>query len=137
IGFGAVVFWHKKQLAAQNIDQSITKKQQAGHEATKRLTTAKSMMQANQGKAFYDELSKVLMGYVSDKFNIPLSELSKANVKVKLETNQVNRTEIERFTELLQTCEMALFAGMINTSAMQETYKNTNNWINTIENQLT
>lgn len=134
--FGFVVYWRKKKEAEGDIDQMLVKKEQAGQEATKRLSKAQKLMQANQGREFYEEVANVLLGYVSDKFNIPLSELSKATVSNKLLEAKVAEDDIQACIKLLETCDMALFAGMINTTAMQETYQATTNWINTIENQL-
>lgn len=134
--FAVVIIWRKKRDAKEGIDQSTIKKQQAGQEAAKRLTKAKSLMQSNKGREFYEEVANVLLGYVSDKFNIPLSELSKATVKNRLLAVDASTNNIQDCIKLLETCDMALFAGMINTTAMQETYQNTTNWINTIENQL-
>ena len=44
--------------------------------------------------------------------------------------------EIERFMKTIKTCEMALFAGMDNSTAMQETYDETLDLLATVESSI-
>jgi len=81
-------------------------------------------------------VSKASFGYVCDKLNIPLSELSKANVQEKLQSLHVTQQYIDDFIKIIKTCEMALFAGMDNSAAMQETYQNAKDVIVNIEQEL-
>jgi len=45
-------------------------------------------------------------------------------VREKLLSLHIEASQIEAFMKMLQTCEMALFAGMDNSAAMQSTYDN-------------
>ena len=81
-------------------------------------------MDQQNSKAFYDEISRAMFGYVCDKLRIPFSELSKQNVRDRLQSLEVGDPMIQRFLSITQTCEMALFAGKDNAAAMSETYQN-------------
>lgn len=147
--FGTTVFWifsllpfvflggafTYKQLKAKNdsIDPAIIRKRRARKAAQKRLETAQTHLTAQKSRAFYDEISKAMLGYVCDKLQIPRSELTKDNVRERLQALEVAESEIERFMKTIKTCEMALFAGMDNTAAMQETYDETLDLLATVE----
>lgn len=127
-----------KQLKAKSdsLDPAILRQRKARKAAQKRLETAKQHLQAGKSRDFYDEISKAMLGYVCDKLQIPRSELTKDNVKERLHALQVADDEIERFMKTIKTCEMALFAGMDNSKAMQETYDETLDLLATVESSI-
>ena len=150
--FGSTLFWvlslfpflllgvamvYRQVIAKRgNIDINILKSQRAQKVARRKLTQAEKFMQHQDSKAFYDEISRASFGYVCDKLSIPLAELSKANVQEKLQALQVSQQHIDDFIQIIKTCEMALFAGMDNSSAMQETYQKAAEVIVKIEEEL-
>ncbi len=130
-------FAYKQMLAKNsNIDLTLLKSKRAQKVAVKRLATAEGFFKANKSRAFYDEISRALLGYVCDKLSIPLSELTKDNVRQKLQTLKVQEQHIVAFMEIIKTTEMALFAGMDNSAAMNETYQESVKVIREIETEL-
>lgn len=127
-----------KQLKAQTdaLDPALLRQRKARKAAQKRLETAQQHLNTGKSRAFYDEISKAMLGYVCDKLQIPKSELTKDNVKVRLQGLHVAENEIERFMKTIKTCEMALFAGMDNSTAMQETYDETLDLLATVESSM-
>ncbi len=132
---GAFIY---KQLLAKNgnIDIALLKKNRAQKVATKRLETANEFLKANKSRDFYDEISRALLGYVCDKLSIPLSELTKDNVRQKLQSLQVQEQHITDYMAIIKITEMALFAGMDNSASMQETYQKSVKVISEIETEL-
>ena len=120
--FGGVIGYRQMLIKRGQIDPNLLRQQGAGKVAQERLATAKTHLDANKSRDFYDEISQALWGYVGDKLGIPLSELTKENVREKLSAQQVAEADTERFVSLLNTCEMALFAGMDNAADMNKTY---------------
>ncbi len=133
---GGAIVYRNQQLKNGSIDLTLLKSQKAQKVATEKLSQAEIFMNENNSKGFYDEVSKASFGYVCDKLNIPLSELSKANVQEKLQSLNVTQQYIDDFIKIIKTCEMALFAGMDNSAAMQETYQNAKEVIVKIEKTL-
>ncbi len=147
--FGSTVFWiltafpflmllgvfliKRTQNRLQNIDPMLMKSKKARKVALQRLSTAEQHLKADNSRAFYDEISKALLGYVCDKLHIPLSELTKDNVRARLESLSVPADLVDRFMKIIQTSEMALFAGMDNASAMKETYDESVSTLSDIE----
>jgi hypothetical protein len=150
--FGSTTFWilsilpfiilggaftYKQILEKRNnLDIGLLKSRRANKLALLRLKTAKKFLDANEHKSFYDEISRASLGYVCDKLSIPVSELTKDNVRGKLDFLKVSTENIDRFMKIIQTAEMALFAGMDNSAAMTETYDNAINVIAGIEEEI-
>ena len=135
--FGGAVFYKKQQDQHSTIDIAILKSRRAQKVAKERLQTANQLLKEQKSRAFYDEISKALLGYVGDKLRIPLSELSKENVREKLQSLKVTPSYIEDVTSIIKTTEMALFAGMDNSASMQEIYDKSVNILSSIEEELT
>lgn len=136
LAFIGVFFYKQKKAQAAGTDGALLKSKLAAKEAQKRLATAHQHLQANNTRAFYDEISKAALGFVCDKARIPLSALTKENVRERLQTLRVSPALIEDFMQILQTCEMALFAGMDNATAMQATYDKAVEVITGIEKEI-
>ncbi len=133
---GGVIVMRQIEISRGNIDLSELKKKKAIKLAQKRLAQAKTFMDQQDSKSFYDEVSRASFGYVCDKLNIAFSELSKENVRSKLQSLSVAEESIERFMQIVKTCEMTLFAGKDNAAAMKETYGQALEVIAAIEGQV-
>ena len=49
------------------------------------MKNAGRLLAENKQEAFYDEVLKALWGYISDKLNIPVSQLSKDNIEGRID----------------------------------------------------
>lgn len=134
--FGMLVY-RRQRLAREAIDPAERRRREAQHMAMERLETAKAHLTSGNSRPFYDEVSKAMLGYVSDKLGIPWSELTKDNVRTRLESLAIDQQKVDQFMHLLQNCEVALFAGKANTESMQQTYDHSLGMLATIEQQFT
>ena len=130
---GAVIGFRQYAVKKAGMDPLLVRTKRARKVALKRLKTAENFLNAKDSRNFYDEISKAMLGYVCDKLQIPLSELTKDNVRSKLESLLVAPELIEDFMGIIKTTEMALFAGMDNADAMQDTYHKTLEVLTNIE----
>ncbi len=114
-----------KQIQKRRNAVSATERRirRARQEALRHLQLSEKHLQAGQSRAFFDEVSKALLGYVGDKLQIPRSMMSKENVREKLHTLRIEDALIDNFMQIIQTCEAALFAGQDNPAAMSDTYR--------------
>jgi len=133
---GIVMFRRRKELKAGNIDITLLKKQKAAAVAKKNLEAAQQFLDNKESRSFYNEVSRASLGYIGDKLNIPLSELSKANIEGQLQKLKISAPRVEAFIKILKTCEMALYGGMDNVAAMQETYDTAATVISGIEEEI-
>ena len=133
---GGVVLYRQKQLKEGDVDLLLLKKQKAAAVAQQNLESAKQFLDNNDSRSFYNEVSRASLGYIGDKLNIPLSELSKANIEGQLQKLKISTPRIESFIKILKTCEMALYGGMNNTAAMNDTYASAASVISGIEEEI-
>jgi len=124
----------KKQIKKRS-DSVAIKDKKASKTARKRLQAAEKLLTTNNEEEFYMEISKALWGYMSDKFNIPLAQLSLDTAKEKLEERKLSATYINDFLEVLNLCEYVRFAPN-NDLTPQKMYEKTFDFITTIEREL-
>ena len=125
-----------RRYMVANADLVGRRGRKASKAATKRLKVARKLMQQNDATAFYEETMKALWGYVSDKLNIPVSELSKDNVRGKLTDRNISETLITQFLTTLDDCEFARFAPGDPAATMDKIYASAEDVINKMEGEL-
>lgn len=119
---GGMITYQRVQENKPLIDPILLKKQQAREQALKRLETAEEDRLQGNARAFYEDVEKALLGYVSDKLQLPRADLTKTNVQTKLQELGASDQQTTLFLALIRNCEMALYAGMDNAGAMEHTY---------------
>ncbi|MGB0882600.1 MAG: BatD family protein [Vicingaceae bacterium] len=129
-----VTFIFRNKIRAANSDVVGMKKKKAGKIAAKFLKSAKASLEANNTKAFYEDISKALFGYISDKLHIPAAELNQNNIKEKLNTLKVNESTSKALIETIELCDMARFAPV--SISEQEVYNKAESIINQIEGEV-
>jgi tetratricopeptide (TPR) repeat protein len=67
-------------------------------------------MADNKPGEFYDEVLRALWGYVGDKLNIPVEQLSHDNISQRLAERNVNEDTVAQFMGALDECEFERYA---------------------------
>lgn len=117
-------------------DSALFKNKKANKIALKRLATAEKYLKTNSQSAFYEETSKAVWLYLSDKLSIPLSTLSKEVAVQKLADKKIpDDLQFELF-RITQECEMALYAPDRGSMKMHQTYSDAFKLIGKLEDQL-
>lgn len=117
-------------------DLVFVKNKRATKIARLRLQKAGKMLESNQKQDFYEEISLALWGYMNDKFNIPLSELS---LNIALEELMKKGIDIETtnsFANIINNCEYARFAPSAEVENTNSIYSEAIEIITKIENKL-
>ena len=114
----------------------LMKNKRATKVARKNLRKAQLFLKGGESEAFYEEVSRALWGYLSDKFNIALSVLSIDSVSSHLSAKAVKEDTIEAFVEVLNNCDYARFAPGESKIKMTEIYTQALSIISKIENEL-
>ncbi len=99
----------KKQLRDRK-NTTLVRTRKANKVALQRLKAALGHMEAGNERSFYEELLKALWGYMSDKLNIPVANLTKDNIREGLLRQGVSAEPIERFVQLISDCEYAQYS---------------------------
>lgn len=116
-----LIIWRKRTEYINNTE--LVKNKRALKVAKKSLNNAHKLLLENRSTEFYIEISRALWGYLSDKYHIPLSQLSIDNVEKKLSEKGITEENIQSFIQTLNQCEFARFAPSGDTSTqMKEMY---------------
>ncbi len=115
---------------------ALVRNRKATKVARKNLKIANQFLKSQQREEFYTEVSRALWGYLSDKFNIPLSDLSMDTIRERLSEKNVSEESIDTFIEGLNKCEFARFAPGESTNLMNEIYQEAIMFISRIESEL-
>lgn len=129
-----VMVFRKRAIA--NADVVGTKGKRANKIATKRLKQAyKLMLKGNQGE-FYDEVLRALWGYVGDRLNMPVEQLSREMIADTLASRGIMQDTIDKFITALDECEFERYAPGDPAGNMNKTYDSAMIAIMDIENSL-
>lgn len=125
-GAGAYFLQRRRQSEA---DVAGMKMKRAIRLAQKRLRRANSLLGTGSTEQFYEEIYKAIWGCLSDKYNIPLSQLSRETVSASLQQRQVGDQQLDAIMHVLQDVDMARFAPGDPSRQMQQTYDEALNMI--------
>lgn len=136
-GFTCLAFlgllWYKKRKEEEASDTPLLRSKRATKVALQRLLTAKKYLQTKEAKSFYDEVSKATWLYISDKYHLPISGLSKEVVIDLFQEKKVPADLIKDFESVIWDCETALYASG-GTDKMAQTYEKAVSVISNLEN---
>ena len=130
------VVGYKRREDKLNGNTTLLRNRKANKIALQRLATAEQYLKQSAQNSFYEETSKAVWLYLSDKMNIPLSGLSKevaARKMLQYHIPQDVQLELFRITD---ECEMALYAPDSGTLRMQQTYMDAFKLIGKLEEKL-
>ena len=131
-----LIYLLNQKRIKENADIGKVKNKRANKVARKRLKRSAVLLKKDDQEGFYEELSRALWGYVSDKLNIPPSQLTKDNVRTILLESGGDESASEEFLNILDTCEYARYAPQNDHSERDQMYKTTLSTISQLENTL-
>ncbi len=129
-----VIFWKKEFEKRSNI--ALMRNRKATKVAHSRLKKAHTFMKEGKKDEFFVEISQALWGYLSDKFSIPLSNLSMDTVNETLKNKGVKEESVKVFIDTLNNCEFARFAPGDSSGTMDNIYNEAVNAISLLESEL-
>lgn len=130
------VFLIKSKRRKNKANVSKLRHSQAKKISKRRLKTAEHYLKQNKKEEFYIEVLQALWGYLSDKLGIPASELNRDNISEKLESQSIEKETIQKFINVLDTCEFARYAPAEESNQMQTAYEQASQIISSLEQKL-
>lgn len=91
-------------------NNALMKGKRANKVALLRFRAAEKYMESGSQRGFYEEMLRGLWGYVSDRFNIPVANLTKENIRDELDKQGVEQADIEQYMSVISECEYAQYA---------------------------
>lgn len=133
----AVLCWAAfRKIAARRADVAGAKNRKATKMAMKRLRLAGTFLRQNLYTAFYEELHKALLGFMSDKLNVPVAELSKERITEILSEGGVPASLIDSFVGLIDACEFARYSPSAGNEAMTAHYEAALDVISSVDSNM-
>jgi hypothetical protein len=120
--FIGIAFWKRREDELSK-DSVLLRNRRANKVALKRLAVANKLLQQNSRKPFYEEISKAIWLYLSDKLNIPLSELSRERAEEALYARKISPEMEKQINQVVNECETALYAPSGGLQQMNYTYQ--------------
>lgn len=118
--FGGVSIYLRKRIKEmQNV--TLIRGKRANRVALQRFRAAAKFMELDNQHGFYEEMLRALWGYMSDKLNIPVANLTKENVREELRKRSISADVIQQFIDIIVSCDEAQYSPMASAQ-MNEVY---------------
>ncbi len=131
----AVVAYHLiRKHIRDNRNVVLVKGKRANKMAIKRFRIAEKYMREQDRRAFYEEMLRGLWGYLGDKFNIPVADLTREVVCAEL-SKRGALAEAENIVAVIARCEEAQYSPQAS-SEMHELYEEGVDAVSKIESAI-
>ena len=121
-----------RKYIRDNADLTQVRYRKANKVARRRLKRAKTLMETGQTTAFYEEIERAALSYLSDRLTIPTAELTKETISQQLRSRGVSETLILETDAVLSEAEFARYAPS-SEQDKQAMYNRTEDLINHLE----
>jgi hypothetical protein len=119
-----------------NKDITSVKQRGATRMAKKRLNAANALIASNNKEGFYEEVHKAINSYLSDKFTIPIADLSRETITNKLTEKGVTPDTLQKLSTVLENCEFVRYAPASVTGNLNEVYESTVKLITQLKDEI-
>ena len=133
LALGTYILISRRQRERKNV--VLVRGKRANKVAVQRFRTAERYMKEENRHAFYEEMLKALWGYMSDKFNIPVANLTKEYVREELQKRGVSAEDAATYTSIISQCDEAQYSP-VASAQMSEVYAEGINIVSQIESHI-
>ncbi len=131
----AMIYVALRRQIRESQNVALVRGKRANKVAVQRFRAARRYMEEQNRHAFYEEMLRALWGYMSDKFNIPVANLTKENVREELHKRGVSSEDSQRFTDIITRCDEAQYSP-VESARMGDVYSEGVNLISRIESVI-
>lgn len=132
--FAGYAVWRRRDEELSR-DTALLRRKRANKIALQRLTTARTHLQQKNKGPFYEEVSKAIWLYLSDKLSIPLSALSRDTATEAMNERKVPSDVQKKLNDVIWECETALYASG-GSRTMNDTYNDAVKIISNLEDEF-
>jgi hypothetical protein len=131
-----IIIFVRREHIRRNADLTAVRNRKAGKIAGKRLKAASGCMKREEMDRFHEEILKAIWGYLSDKLNIPVSDLTRNNAVTALKEKGISDEDITSLTGILDSCEYERYAPASSGTEAANIYDGTARFIRSVENSI-
>ncbi len=121
-----------RRMIRDSKNEALRRGKRASKVAVQRFKSAKSSMDAGDERVFYKEMLRGLWGYMSDKLNIPVADLTKEYVRDEIIRRGGSQSVAQEFSAIISRCDEAQYSPMASAQ-MDEVYRDGLQLISQIE----
>ena len=129
-----VVYFVVRKYIRDSRNVVLVKGKRANKMAIRRFRIAEKYMREQDRRAFYEEMLRALWGYLGDKFNIPVADLTREVVREELSKRGATN-EAESIIAVIARCEEAQYSPA-TTAEMKDIYEEGIDAISKIESAI-
>jgi hypothetical protein len=130
----AIICLVMRKMTKDKQNVALMRNKKANRVAINRLKQSAKLLKAGDRVGFYEEVSRAVWGYISDKLNMQGSEFSRDRVQEKLASQNVPQENIDLLIAVMENCEYARYAPGSNRESMEEMYNEAIKAISKLEN---
>ena len=109
LALSALIYFAVRKHLRDSRNTVLIRGRRANKVAVQRFRTAAKYMKEEDRRAFYEEMLRALWGYMSDRFNIPVADLTKESIRDELASRGAQE-EAQRVTDIIAKCEEAQYS---------------------------
>lgn len=133
--FAGLVLLVRKR-AKERADTAGLRLRKADRYARRRLLKSEVLLKQGDSNRFYEEMLGAVWGYLSDKLNLPLSELSSETARSSLVSKGVETALLDDLFHIISECEMARYGQTSGSPAMEKHYRETLDVLTRLQQKL-
>lgn len=118
-----VAYFMLRRAISNNRNVVLVRNRRANKVAVQRFRSAEKFMKGGNRHSFFEEMLRALWGYMSDKLNIPVSDLTKENIRQELQRRGVSAEQAQSFTDIISQCDEAQYSPAESVQ-MEQVYAN-------------
>ena len=134
IALAAVLYFAMRKHIRDRRNIVLVKGKRANKMAVKRFRIAEKYMREGDRRAFYEEMLRALWGYLGDKFNIPVADLTREVVGKEL-SHRGASAEAESVIAVIARCEEAQYSPLASAE-MNDIYEEGVDAVSKIESAI-
>lgn len=104
------LYYALRRRIRNNKNLVLVRNRRANKVAVQRFRAAEKFMSEGNRHAFFEEVLRALWGYISDKLNIPVADLTKESIREELQRRGVKAEDAQHFTDIISRCDEAQYS---------------------------
>jgi hypothetical protein len=133
----AGAFTYQKHLEKLSGNIAYARSRKANAMAMRRLSKAKSLLNASQQKEYYAEVSDALSGFAADKLNLAKAGLISTDLENEFKRRKLDENLTKEYFDLIRQCDFQRFApANASVDGMETFYQTAKNVIIKLEKAL-
>uniref|UniRef100_A0A7V3RGZ4 Protein BatD n=1 Tax=candidate division WOR-3 bacterium TaxID=2052148 RepID=A0A7V3RGZ4_UNCW3 len=119
-------FLYQRHQVKLSKDRAYARRFMSGKVFKRRFQEASEYLKKKDQKNFYSSLSKAILGYIGDRFNLDTGALTIEQLKQELLKRQLDPEHLDQIFDIIRKCDTYAYSPLTDTdSSMEDLFKRT------------